>query len=249
MITAVHIEDEPRNLALLENFVRQYCSETITLVGSARSLSDAMRLIKEKKPQLVYLDIELSQGNAFTLLSTLKEINFEIIFITAFSEHAVKAFRLNAIDYLLKPISIDELKEATARAVEKINRFDSPNENLLKVIKGLSESSSTSKLAIPVNDGMLFIQCDDIIKIEAKGSYSILYLSTAKKITCTKNLKHLQRLLPETSFLRVHHSWIINLKYLKKYYRGKHGYMEMEDGSAVSVSVRKKGSFLNHFPE
>jgi two-component system, LytTR family, response regulator len=248
MITAIHIEDEPRNLALLENFVREYCSETIMLVGSARSLSDAIQLIKEKKPQLVYLDIELSQGNAFTLLSTIKEINFEIIFITAFSEHAVKAFRLNAIDYLLKPISIDELKEATARAVEKINRSTSPNANILKAIKGLSESSN-NKIGIPVNDGVLFIQCDDIIKIEAKGSYSIIYLTALKKITCTKNLKHLQRLLPESFFLRVHHSWIVNLKYLKKYYRGKHGYMEMEDGSTVSVSVRKKGNFLNHFPE
>ena len=248
MIEAVHIEDEPRNLMLLENFIREYCSETISLVGSARSISDAIKLIRDKKPQLVYLDIELSQGNAFTLLSTFKELDFQIIFITAFSEHAVKAFRLNAIDYLLKPISIDELKEATARAVERIGRATSPNENILKAIKGLSESSN-NKIGIPVNDGVLFINCDDIIRIEAKGSYSNIYRSADKKITCSKNLKYLQRILPEAYFLRVHHSWIVNLKYLKKYYRGKHGYMEMEDGSTVSVSVRKKGSFLQHFPE
>ncbi|MEO6489212.1 MAG: LytTR family DNA-binding domain-containing protein [Ferruginibacter sp.] len=248
MIEAIHIEDEPRNLQLLENLVRTYCGDLVTLVGNARNIKDAITLIKAKKPQLIFLDIELSQGNAFDMLAELKEISFEIIFITAFNEYAVKAFRHNAVDYLLKPINIEELKQATSKAVQRIGLASSGNENVLKAIKEISDFGS-HKIGLPVSDGVLFINCDQIIRISAKGSFSILHLVGDKKVTCTKNLKVLEQLLPEAFFLRVHHSWIVNLKYLKKYFRGKNGYMEMEDGSIVMVSVRKKGNFLNHLLE
>jgi two-component system LytT family response regulator len=248
MISAIHVEDEPRNIELLESLVKIHCSDIVNLVGNARNNKDAVTLIKEKKPQLVYLDIELNRGNAFELLEELHEageLNFHVIFITAFNEYAVKAFRYNAIDYLLKPISIDELKEASMRAFNKINQSSSGNENILAVLSQLKINLNTIKIGIPVADGILFIKSDEIVRMEAKGSYTILYLSDGKKIASTKNLKDFEGILPEGIFFRVHHSWIINMKYLRKYYRGKSSYMEMEDGSTVSVSIRKKGKFLD----
>ena len=249
MIRAVHIEDEPRNIELLESLLKMHFSETIILDGSARSISDAVALIKNKKPQLVYLDIELNQGNAFELLEQINDFTFEVIFITAYNEYAVKAFRINAVDYLLKPISILELKEATAKAIHKINNSLSGNENLRNVIKQFKTEIGAKKIGIPVSDGLLFINSEDITHIGAKGSYSIMYLSNGKHITCTKNLKSIEHILPDNLFLRVHHSWMVNLKYLKKYFRGKNGYIEMENGTTVPVSIRKKGRFLHFLPD
>jgi two-component system LytT family response regulator len=249
MISAIHIEDEPRNIELLENLVKTHCGDMVKLCGNARNTKDAIALIKAKKPQLVYLDIELNRGNAFELLEKLNEqhlLNFQVIFITAFNEYAVKAFRYNAVDYLLKPISIDELKDATTKAVNKINQSPG-NESVLEALRQLKLNFSAPKIGLPVNDGIVFINSDEIIRAEAKGSYSILYLANGEKVTSTKNLKDIELLLPEISFLRVHHSWLINIKYLKKYYRGKNGYMEMDDGSIVMVSIRKKSRFLDSF--
>jgi len=247
MINAIHVEDEPRNIELLESLVKIHCGDIVNLVGNAGNSRDAIALIRNKKPQLVYLDIELNRGNAFELLKELHdtdELDFQVIFITAFNEYAVKAFRYNAIDYLLKPISIDELKEATMRAFNKINQL-SGNENILMALNQLKINLNTTKIGIPVADGILFTKTDEIVRMEAKGSYTILYLSDGKKITSTKNLKDFEDILPEGIFFRVHHSWIINLKFLRKYYRGKSSYMEMEDGSTVAVSIRKKGKFLD----
>ncbi|MBL0146288.1 MAG: response regulator [Chitinophagaceae bacterium] len=122
MITAVHIEDEPRNVELLQSLLNSHCSELIQMKGAAANLQDAFSLIKKENPQLVFLDIELNRGNAFELLDKINNsfgINFEVIFITAFNEYAIKAFRLNAIDYLLKPISITDLKQAVNKAFRK----------------------------------------------------------------------------------------------------------------------------------
>ncbi len=249
MIRAVHIEDEPRNIELLECLVKTHCASMVTLEGNARNIRDAVTLIKNKKPELVFLDIELNNGNAFELLDELKGYVFEIIFVTAFNQHAIKAFRCNAVDYLLKPIDINELKEAIVKVADKINHSTGLNENFIKMLEQMRADMVPAKISIPVVDGVLFFKCEDIIRIEAKGSYSIIHLVNKKSVTCSKNLKFLEQLLPGSIFFRVHHSWIINLKYLKKYYSGRSGYMEMEDGSTVLVSARKKGKFLNFFPE
>ncbi len=247
MIKAIHIEDEPRNVELLASFLKTHCSDMVSLIGNAGNTKDAIALIKAKKPQLIYLDIELNRGNAFELMEELhdqNEFGFQVVFITAFNEYAVKAFRYNAVDYLLKPISIEELKEATKKAVGKINSL-AGNINILEALKQLKINLTIPKIGLPVLDGLVFFNPDEIIRVEAKGSYATVYLTGGKKITASRNLKNLENILPDSSFLRVHHSWIINMRYLKKYYRGKNSYMEMDDGSTVSVSIRKKGKFLN----
>lgn len=244
MIKAVHIEDEPRNIELLANLVKTHCNDEVILVGNAKNIPDAIRLIQNEKPQLVYLDIELNKGNAFELLEELKAFTFHIIFITAFNDYAVKAFRHNAVDYLLKPISITELKEATSRAIERINQSKITT-NILDTLRDLKLHTGVQKVGIPVNDGVVFVNADDIIRCEASGSYTIFYLLNKKTITTTKGLKEIEDLLPFSNFVRVHNSWIINTNYIKKYYRGKNSYAEMEDGSVVTISLRKKSDFLS----
>jgi len=244
MIRAVHIEDEPRNIELLKSLIQAHCSNEVILLGNARNIPDAIDLIKNKQPQLVYLDIELNKGNAFELLEELKSFSFQVIFITAYNEYAVKAFRHSAVDYLLKPISITELKEATAKAVEKINNA-TLNTNILDTLKELKLNTGNQKVGIPVTDGVMFVNAEEITRCEANGSYSIFYLTNKKTITTTKSLKEIEGLLPYSNFVRVHNSWIINTNYIKKYYRGKNSYAEMEDGSIVTISLRKKTDFLS----
>jgi two-component system, LytTR family, response regulator len=247
MIRAVHIEDEPRNIALLQSLITTHCSHSVTLVGNATNLQDAYELVKNEKPQLVYLDIELNQGSAFELLERLQQtigIHFEIIFITAFSEYAIKAFKQNAVDYILKPISTDELKQATARAVEKIT-YTNAGQNIMAVLNQFRQEAGIFKVGLPVTAGLHFVNTDDIMRVEAKGGCAVIYLTEGKTITCTKTLKDIEELLPAPQFIRVHNAWVVNNKHLKKYYRGKSSYIEMEDGAAVPVSIRKKGDFLD----
>ncbi|MFN8243547.1 MAG: LytTR family DNA-binding domain-containing protein [Ferruginibacter sp.] len=249
MIRAVHIEDEPRNVELLASLLQTYCYEQVKMTGHASTVDEALVLIKELQPQLIYLDIELNNGNAFELLEKLGEAGisqFQVIFITAFNEYAVKAFRYHALDYLLKPISIEELREATQRAIQRIESSLN-SARLMETLRQLNLQLTSSKIAFPTNDGVLFVNSREIIRIEALGSYSAVYLQNKQKITVARPLKDIESSLPESVFWRVHHSWIINLKYLKKYFRGKNGYVEMEDGSTVMVSIRKKGKFLDLF--
>jgi two-component system, LytTR family, response regulator len=247
MIRAVHIEDEPGNIALLQSLVATHCAGMVNIVGSAGNLQDAFELIKKEKPELVYLDIELNQGNAFELLDNIKNsfgIKFEIIFITAFNDYAIKAFKQNAVDYIVKPISIDELKQATEKVAEKINN-SSAGQNVLALLNQLKQGAAIQKIGLPVADGLHFVSADEIIRVEAKGNYTIFYITANKKIICTLQLKDVEVLLPVPQFIRVHNSWIVNSKFLKKYYKGKDSYIEMDDGSSVPVSLRKKGDFLD----
>lgn len=247
MIKAIHIEDEPRNQALLQSLIASHCADSVTIVGAAGSIQEGYDLIKKERPQLVYLDIELNQGNAFELLEKVQQnmgIQFEIIFITAFNEYAIKAFKQNAVDYILKPISTEELRNATAKAVEKIT-YTKAGQNILAVLNQFKQENTVTKIGLPVSDGLFFVKTDEIIRVEAKGNYTQVYLLESKNIIATKKLKDIECLLPAPHFIRVHNSWIVNNKHLKKYYRGKSSYLEMDDGSTVPVSIRKKGGFLD----
>jgi two-component system LytT family response regulator len=245
MIRAIHVEDEPGNVKLVQTIVNEHCSEIVTLEGNAGTVRAALELIKSKKPQLLYMDIELNRGNSFELIKHL-EPDMQVIFITAFNEYAVKAFRCNAVDYLLKPISIPEFVEATKKAEEKIKGNNSSNSGLAEALKEL-QGLAIKKIGIPISDGVLFMDLHKIVRIEAKGSYTCFYINGAANILCTKSLKEMESMLPVNAFLRIHHSWMINVQYLKKYYKGKNSYMEMEDGSTVPVSVRKKSRFFDFF--
>ena len=244
MIRAIHVEDEPHNLALLKKLLDKHCSETIMLVGQAKNKIDAISLIKLEKPQLLFLDVELQTGNSFELIEELKDYDLEIIFITAYAKYAVEAFRVNAVDYLLKPISTKSLVECIAKAVEKIN-----SKNASAVLKSgllISENGEKEKrVGFPTRTGTVFLQVKDIISIEASGSYSILQIMESKKLTTSKNLKQIEEAFTKEAFVRVHHSWSVNMNHVQRYLPGKKGFVEMKDGSRIPVSIRRKGIFLN----
>ncbi|MFM9911603.1 MAG: LytR/AlgR family response regulator transcription factor, partial [Chitinophagaceae bacterium] len=193
--------------------------------------------------QLIFLDIEMPQMNGFEMLNKLTDKNFHIIFTTAYDQYAIKAIKYAAFDYLLKPVDIEELKSA----VDKINKIE--NNQTKKQVELLQQNMQhpkklLNKLAIPTLEGLLFYEINDIIHLEANSNYTNIYLTNKAKITASKTLKEFEELLPNDIFFRTHHSHVINLNYIKRYIKGDGGQIELQNGTYIDVSRRKKDEFL-----
>jgi two-component system LytT family response regulator len=246
MIRTVLIDDEPKNNRVLRMMLEEFCPE-VTIVGEADNATDGVTLIREMKPELVFLDIEMPHGNGFDLLDQLKPVRFEVIFITAFNEYSLKAIKYSALDYLLKPVNIEELKIAVQKAAEKVaaRNTDSRIENLLYNLR--KPQSDLQKIALPSKEGYIFILLTDIIRCESKTGYTTFYVDGMDKIVSSRNIKEYEPLLPTDIFFRIHNSHIINLNHVKKYHRGRGGYIEMDDGAMIEVATRRKDEFLARF--
>jgi two-component system LytT family response regulator len=224
----------------------KFCPQ-VKIIGTAGNANTGFDLIKKVSPQLAFLDIEMPYGNAFDLLNRLEEVNFQIIFVTAFDQYAIKAFKYSALDYLLKPINIEELKNAVDKVTKHINS-KSANEKITTLLHNLDPAKTANpKIAIAGLNGVTFINIENVIRMEAQKNYTIVYINNGQKILATKNLGSFEELLPESLFCRIHHSHIVNLNCIKRYNKGRGGYLEMEDGTEIEVSVRKKDSFLERF--
>lgn len=246
MARALIIDDEPRNVQILQNLLEQFCP-AVTIVGQAGDVNTALAAIQQYKPDLVFLDIEMPYGNAFDLLDKLMPIEFEIIFITAFDNYVLKAFKYSALDYLLKPVDIEDLKAAVKRATDKL-AGKNMNQQLANLLGNLKSSQpGLQRMALPFGDGIIFVNVADIIRFEANGSYTEVYSDVYGKITVSKNIKEYEDLLPLTIFCRVHNSHIINLNRIKKYHKGRGGYVVMDDGSSIEVAIRRRDDFLSKF--
>ncbi|SHG89851.1 LytR/AlgR family response regulator transcription factor [Flagellimonas flava] len=246
-IKAIIVDDEARHHETLGKMLGNFCPE-IEILGNAQNVSEAVSLIMDKSPQIIFLDIEMPGGNGFTLFDHFEEPPFEVIFTTAHDLYAINAIKYAALDYLMKPINIRELQDAVARAAKVINKkgvtVSSEKINVLKSNLKLEDQRFT-KIALPSSDGIDFIEAEAIIRAEAERSYSNFYLQSGKKILVSKPLKEYEALLEQCNFFRVHKSHMINLTHLEKYVKGKGGYVIMKDGSHVDVSVRKKDDLLN----
>ncbi|UEG48985.1 LytTR family DNA-binding domain-containing protein [Ferruginibacter lapsinanis] len=245
-IKAVVIDDEPGNIITLTEMLHSYCPD-IDILGSAENIHKGETLIKKTEPHLVFLDIEMPMGNAFDLLAKLTPVTFEVIFITAFNNYAIQAFKYSAIDYLLKPVNIDELIVAVAKVKRRLEekQINLRIESLMDNFK--TESPALKKIGLPFANGLIFEETENIMHFEAEGSYTNVYIKGKCKELITKSLKEFGEILPTDIFFRVHHSHIVNLNYIKKYYKGRGGYIELEDGTTVEVSARKKDEFLERF--
>ena len=245
-ISSIIIDDEPGNIVTLSEIIKQYCPD-ISIAGTAQDPRKGYELIRHLKPEVVFLDIEMPYENAFDLLDKLSPVTFEVIFITAFNEYAIKAFKYAAIDYLLKPINITELQDAVARVSRRLHErnVNTKIELLLTTMK--NSSSELNKIALPTLNGYIFEDINDFMYLQAKGSYTVVYSKSKKKIVVSKPLKEFEDALPSLQFCRIHHAVIINVKYVKKYFRGRGGYVEMEDGASLAISARKKNDFLEKF--
>lgn len=241
MLKAVLIDDDESNLSSLSEKISNHCKQ-VQIIDCCDNPEDGIRIIDELKPDLVFLDIEMPQMNGFVMLQQLTYKNFELIFVTAYDHYAIKAIRSCALDYLVKPVEIEELKRAVARAEEK--KKQPPSSSQLDLLIGHLQKKQTKLLTIPTSDGLQFINIENIIYLEASDNYSNIYLSTNQKYLVSRTLKDFEELLPADIFIRIHHSTIVNKFYVDKYIRGEGGQVVMRNGNVLDVSKRKKSDFL-----
>ncbi len=245
-IPAVIIEDEKNSQALLKELIEQYCGE-LEVVAIAGSVKKAIEAIETEKPSIIFLDIELPDGDGFQVLEYFEQPGFEIIFTTAYDQYAMRAFKFSAIDYLLKPVDIEELQEAVNRAIKKTQEGHSQDTNdqiaaLLRNIRG--KQSELKRIVLPTSNGFTVVNPKDIIRCESDRNYTFIFLTDGRKILVSRTIKEYEELLEDYDFFRIHQSHLINLKYLKNYTRGRGGYVELTDGTTLDVSARRKSEFL-----
>ena len=242
-ITSVIIDDEINNCQNLQSILTRYCPE-VDILGMAYNATEGLELIIKEKPELVFLDIQMPGGSGFSLLESLKHPCFDVIFVTAFDQYAIKAIRKSAIDYLLKPVNILDLKEAVSRAIEKKELKGDQNSHLTNYIKNRGSAESQSKIALPTSERLLFVKIEDIIRCQGENNYTKFFLNDGHSVLVSKTIKEYEELLKEDGFIRVHQSHLINKKHVNSYEKREGGYLKMVDGSMVSISRQRKDFVL-----
>jgi len=243
VIRTVLVDDESDSIRMLQNFLEKYCPQ-VSVVGTADGVETAAMLIRSSQPDLVFLDIEMTHGNAFDLLNQLQPVKFQVIFVTAFDNHAVRAFKYSAVDYLLKPVNIGEL----CAAVERLSgKFVQSNvlDRISVLLQNVGERDwSEQKMAIHAANGISFVSLRDIIRLEARGPYTVIHLTSKEKVLATGSIKEYEGLLPVGGFYRIHQSHIINLNKIKRYQRGRGGFVIMDDDTSIEVASRRRDEFV-----
>ncbi len=239
MIRTLIIDDENKARESIAHLLKLTFKE-VKVIGQADSVKTGLESIKKLQPDLVFLDIQLEDGTGFDILSQLKEISFHIIFITAFNEYAVKAFKYAAMDYLMKPINPQEFIKAVER-VKASHKNDDFETKFKAYISHLQNSKSEhKKIVLKTSESIHLIKVNEIIRCEADKGYTDFYIKGGKKILVSKGLKDYDELLSDFNFIRTHQSHLINLDYIRSFEKGDGGYILMSDGSTVPVSSRKR---------
>jgi len=243
MLKAILVDDEASNLSSLTGKLHRNCPQ-VEIIACCENAQNAIEAIDSLKPDVVFLDIEMPVMNGFSMLQQLTYKKFELIFTTAYDHYAIKAIRFSALDYLLKPIEIEDLKLAVGRAEEKKTIISSNNQMELLLENLASRKNSYQRIAIPTTTGLQFININDIIYFEASSNYTHIFLSGNKKHTISRTLKDFEDILPEETFIRIHNSYIINKNFADKYIRGEGGQVVLSNGAVLDVAKRKKPDFL-----
>ena len=239
---ALIIDDEQHCITTLTWALKEYC-DGIEIIGFAKNGQEGFEKINSLKPDLIFLDIEMPVMSGIDMLERFDTIDFKVVFTTAYDQYAIKAIKLNACDYLLKPIDKDEL----ISAIEKIQLSADlliNKESVQNIKHNLHVLPSLQKIAIPSSEGILFFDLNTIVHLEASSNYTLIYFDNDTKLVSSRTLKEYEELLPEAIFFRCHHSHLINLKFIKKYIKGEGGYVDLGHGQMVEVSRRKKLEFL-----
>lgn len=239
MYKAVIVDDEERSRQTLSGLLHRYCPE-VHVIGEAASVAEAKQLLSTHVPDVVFLDISLPDGTGCDLLEQFPDRSFDVIFTTAHDEYSLKAFHYAALHYLLKPISYVQLREAVARMKPPVagaqdERYRVMHEQMREERKSIVLTSL---------EGFSIAQIDEIVRCEADSNYTRIIFSKEKTFVASRNLSHFEELLSDAGFVRVHNKHLVNVKHVRRYHRGRGGYVEMSDGSQVEVSVRKKDEFL-----
>ena len=243
MIKTIIIDDEAHCITRILNLIERH-PNTFNVLATCNTVEKALEVVSEKQPDLVFLDIQIHDKTGFDFLQDIEQINFKIIFTTAFDNFAIKAFKYSAIDYLLKPIDVDDFNGAVNRLKTDFNSKNIENQiqNLFRNLKPHKKKVIT----IPSITGFETLKVEDIIHLEADTSYTHIYTST-NKLTVSKPIKYYEDLLDVSVFFKTHKSHLINLDHVKQYYKGKQSYVVMSNNQQVPISVRKKDAFLKRF--
>lgn len=244
MLTAVIIEDEDHCVDRLIRLLKNN-SEQIEIAGQFDNIKSAIEGLTILNPNLVFMDVELKDGNCFELLKQIENPTFNIIFTTAHNEYAIQAFEYSAIHYLLKPIDFDQLDEAIKRCVKRNKELET-NDRLESLIHNLeAHGSQDKKIAIPTTRGYSFHKLGEIVRFEGDGNYCSLVLSNGERLLVTKPLKHYEGLLDKRYFFRTHQSHLVHLSYVEKYINNTSTYVKLSNGDKIPVSVRRRGVFFS----
>jgi two-component system LytT family response regulator len=248
MIDAIIVDDEPFCCKVLATLLEKYCKE-VRVVSSCTSGLTALKEIRELNPSLVFLDIEMPKMNGFEMLQKMETINFKLIFTTSYDKYALKAIRFSAIDYLLKPIDKVELQSAVNKVIH--NSYLPTNQQFEMLLEKISQPAAIfNKIALPTMDGFQMISIDSIISCESDSNYTIVLLKSKQKIVVSRTLKEIEEILESHSFVRVHHSYLVNMNEIDKYVKGVGGYLLMSDGTNIDVSRSKKDFLIKKlFPK
>jgi two-component system LytT family response regulator len=241
-IKSIIVDDEPKGRSNLRDLLTEYCPQ-IELVGEAFSATEALKLIKQKHPDLLFLDIEMPGSSGFDLLKSLDNQDFEVIFVTAFDKYGIQAIKFCAIDYILKPIDIFELSKAVEKAqVQIIRKKD--NLRIKELVANIDRTEADKRIAFPLAEKIEFIPISRIIRLEAEGNYTHVYIEGNKKLMVCKTLKEYNDILESSDFLRTHQSHLINCRKIAAYVKTDGGYISMEDGSAVPISRQRRDEVM-----
>jgi len=242
MITAIIVDDEPYSCESLATLLERYCPD-VKILDICYSGADALKAIREQAPILLFLDIEMPGMNGFEMLQQLPSINFSIIFTTSYDQYAIKAIRFSALDYLLKPVDREELQNSVQKVIHKSHET-LPQQIEILLQKLSHPTMPINKIAIPTVEGLRMIFVENIISCSSDSNYTFLLLKNKQKIIASRTLKEIEEMLENYSFLRVHHSYVVNLNEIEKYIRGDGGYLIMSDGSSVNVSRSRKDALV-----
>lgn len=242
MLRTIILDDEPQSVALLKHLAANYCPQ-VEVIGAYTDSIEGLAAIRRDQPDLLFLDIEMPKLNGFEVLNQCYPINFKIIFTTAYNQYAVRAFKYSALDYLLKPISEEDLVAAVNKAVQspvlpEIRQYD-----VLQQFNPLRQTQP-QKMVIPTLEGLIFIEITDIVHCDSDGSYTRIWLTGSDPILVSKSLKEVEEMLHFDFFYRSHHSHLINLQHIKKFIRAD-GDVMMSNGRTIPVARSKRQEFID----
>ena len=244
-IRSVIVEDESAAREALKNYLAKYCPQ-VEVIGEAHNAKEAIPLLQDLQPQLVFLDVEMPFGNAFDVLEGCKNLNFETIFVTAFSEYSLRALNQSAAYYLLKPISIEELIIAVNKVQQQLLKLEVFNRNQIIVQNFREPKIEKQQVILPTLEGFEVVQMDEIVRLRGNGNFTDIHLKDGSKKMVCRFLKHFEEMLT-LPFMRVHKSHIINLNCVKSYHKSLGGYVMLFDETEIEISPNYKESFLKVF--
>lgn len=245
MIKAILIDDERNAIEMLEWLMKTYCPD-VSIVTTCQSAQEGIHAIAQHHPDVIFLDIEMPKMNGFDMLEKINDIDFAIVFTTAYDQFAVRAFRYSALNYLLKPVDPEDLQSTIKRLKEKMG---APSKEQLELLfqNLLGKQNQVERIALSTADGLVFVQTNTITYCKADSNYTVVVLADGRNIVVAKTLKEIDETLSGKDFFRVHNSYLVNINHISKFVRGDGGYILMPDKTQITISRSKRDEFFQLF--